>query len=407
MNDFPRVLVVTHQSVCRAHGTGAVLLRHFGRYDPRKLASVYLTNDGEPPWACNVKAEKRIIRRWSLPWVENLFWRLARRLGRRAEREFAASGTGRRYERVRPALKAAGFFPDLIYANCFGQADLALVLQLLREFKRKIPVVQHFQDYEPDAKGILQKLLPRCDEVWALGSGIANELEAQFGCRAEIVNTFKAIVPQEYKREHQAADKSLRVVIIGNVYYPSIFKDVRRLWQYVQTRLPEIGPIEWMAHPLQVQNCAALKIAFEPEVKYVGFKDPEQLHDELLHADVAVIPFNQGALPENGYSRYSIPSRITELAMAGLPIFCMAGPGTDARRFVEHHGIGMCANGSEGAVFFQKFWELLSNPELRATLGRRARYVAEKEFNLEDYQGKLYGRLREIAGGYRSHRRPE
>jgi hypothetical protein len=42
------------------------------RYDPRKLASVYLTNDREPPWACNLQARKQSIRRWTLPWAESV-----------------------------------------------------------------------------------------------------------------------------------------------------------------------------------------------------------------------------------------------------------------------------------------------------------------------------------------------
>src|SRR5437867_12453512 len=42
------------------------------RYDARKLASVYLTNDREPPWACNIQARKQSNRRWILPWAGNV-----------------------------------------------------------------------------------------------------------------------------------------------------------------------------------------------------------------------------------------------------------------------------------------------------------------------------------------------
>ena len=42
------------------------------RYDPRKLASVYLTNDREPLWAYNLQARKQSIRRWRLPWAESV-----------------------------------------------------------------------------------------------------------------------------------------------------------------------------------------------------------------------------------------------------------------------------------------------------------------------------------------------
>ena len=172
-------------------------------------------------------------------------------------------------------------------------------------------------------------------------------------------------------------------------------RDVRRLWRYAQARIPGLGPIEWIGHPNQVERCEKAKVEFNPEVKYVGFK--ERLHESLVEADLAIVPLNPGAAPENSYTRYSIPSRLTEMAMAGLPIYCVAGPGTATRRFVEERRMGLCGNGSEGQAFFQRFWELLGDRDLRARLGSRARQVAETEFDLESYRKQLYARLLGLA----------
>jgi len=398
-DDYPRVLVVTKQSVCPAHGIGAVLLRHFGQYDPSRLANVFISNDGAPPWAFSLQARRRSSQRWSKRWAERLALRMTNQCARVVGLNAGMTGMARYFRPVRPELNAMKFHPDVIYSNCFCDDDLSLTWEISKEYNHAIPLIQHFHDYMPDEGGdcekILRKLLPRCDSVWVLSEGIGNELKTRFGCSAKIVNTFKVEVAPELPRVHRPVDKSFRAVMVGNVHYTPVLEDVRRLWRGVQARVPGLGPIEWVGSSRQVERCRESETEFEPEVEFVGFKP--DLQGYLAEADLAIIPFNCAASPENPYARFSIPSRLTEMAAAGMPIFCIAGPGTEARRFVETRRMGVCANRSEGEQFHDKFLRVLSSSNLRAQLGRQARKVAEAEFDLNDYQNKLYRRLCNLA----------
>lgn len=399
MDRYPRVLVVTKQSVCNAHGIGAVLLRHFDRYDRSRLANVFISNDGVPPWGFNLQAQRRSSERWSKRWAERIALRMTNRCARVVGLNAGVSGMDRHFHPVRPALNSMGFHPDIIYSNCFCDDDLSLTWEISREYNHEVPLIQHFHDYMPDEGGdcekILRKLLPLCDSVWVLGDGIGNEIKSRFGCAVKVVNTFKVEMKPDRPRMHRPVDKSFRAVMVGNVHYTPVLEDVRRLWRDVQERVPGLGPIEWVGHPKQVERCRDAGVEFEPEIKFVGFKRDLQWY--LAGADLAIIPFNCAASPENPYARFSIPSRLSEMACAGLPIFCIAGPGTDARRFIEKRRAGVCANRSEGDQFQNKFWEVLSAPDLRAELGHQARKVAEAEFDLNDYQNRLYGRLCNVA----------
>ena len=64
---------------------------------------------------------------------------------------------------------------------------------------------------------------------------------------------------------------------------------------------------------------------------------------------------------------------------------------------MEKHGIGVCANGSEGNQLFVKFWDFLSQRELRAKTGLQARRFAEVEFDLNESQSRFFSMLTDIA----------
>lgn len=401
LDQYPRVLVVTKQSVCNAHGIGAVLLRHFERYDRSRLANVFISNDGVPPWGFNLQAQRRSSERWSKRWMERLVFRVANQCARAVGFNKGVGGMDRRFHPVRPALDAMGFQPDVIYSHCFCDDDLSLTWEISKEYNHAVPLIQHFQDYMPDEGGdcekILRKLLPRCDSVWVLGEGMGDELKARFGCAVEVVNTIKIEIAPERLQVHRPVNMSFRAAMVGNVHYIPVLEDVRRLWRNVQARVPGLGPIEWVGHPRQVERCSEAGVEFEPEIKFIGFKPQANLQSYLAEVDLAIIPFNCAASPENPYARFSIPSRLSEMAAAGLPVFCVAGQGTEARRFIEKRRMGVCANGSEGEQFHGRFWKVLNDLDLRAELGRQARNVAEAEFNLNDYQSKLYNRLCDIV----------
>ena len=389
------MLLVSADSISMAHGTGAALLRFFAGYDTTKLANVFLNDLAGCAIRQHVKAEPMVPgwRSYSVKAATRVLKLFKRDVSRWVP--FAC-------QPVRPVLEKMGFEPDLIYGNCLGFNDLSLLLQLAMEYNGQVPVIQHFQDYftEPHREfyNVMAEMLPYCDAVWTLTESIAADIESRFEASAEVMHVFKSEVPPDFKAIHRQMDSSFRVVLVGNFGSHFVLHDVKRIWRMTEQRMPGLRPFQWIAHPASAGRIANAGVEIGPEIEFAGFKAPgRELHETLMQADAAIIPLNSESEPQTDYERFSIPSRITEMALAGLPIFCLAGPATETRRYVEKNGIGVCVNGSEGDQLFLKFWDLLSQHELRAKLGLQARRFAEVEFDLKEFQPRFLSMLTETA----------
>jgi glycosyltransferase involved in cell wall biosynthesis len=92
-----------------------------------------------------------------------------------------------------------------------------------------------------------------------------------------------------------------------------------------------------------------------------------------------------------------MPSRITELAAVGLPVFCLSGRGTALCDYVTTHGIGRAAPAALIDQVADGLVALIRDPAARAQLGQAARRHAEQNFSLSDQQARMYQSFRRIA----------
>lgn len=404
---LPNIIVLTDVCISTAHGTGTTLLRHFAGYPAEKLLNIYWLTTGEPGFQNNVPVPIKVeqIRTESIP--ARLWRRIIKYIPLSNHPSVQVSPPSRldiTMPPIRPLIEQQGFKPDIIYANCFGLHGLTVLAQLIQEYEGKLPVIQHFHDYQryteqQQLEDLLRTLSPHLHDVWALTPALAEEMTRVISREVKIVNTFRGDVPAQYKNQHYEFSQEFRAVIMGNIWLPALAHDLCEAWQWIGEALGGIQPIQWFCHPESIAYVPKYGNGREvgPEIQYGGFFQGEALQEKLRQADISIIPFNREETPENDYARFSLPSRITETASAGLPMFVAAGSKTGTARYVTQHGIGVCAAPSNKEHFREALITFIKDQQLRAECGRRARTLAEQEFDIKKYRSWLYGKLSEFA----------
>jgi len=256
-------------------------------------------------------------------------------------------------------------------------------------------------DYMPHDAGVFddhfRRQLPRVHSLWALTEGLTRELGPRYGRPVQLVTALHQEPPATSKRVHRAVDQEFRAVILGNLWQPWMLPVVRRVWQQCQREVPGLRPIDWYVHPARVQAVMDAGYDLGDEVVWRGFHRGRGLQERLQQADLALLPFNKDAVAHDGYTRFSLPSRLTELAGAGLPIFAIASADTEPARFLEARGCGLAANASDETALAETLLSLIRDPQQRAQLGARARTVAETELALGPFQTTLLGNFVRMA----------
>jgi glycosyltransferase involved in cell wall biosynthesis len=283
-----------------------------------------------------------------------------------------------------------------------------MLARVIKEYEGALPIIQHFHDYIPNDSGVwdsrelvedsLWDIRDALTDVWALTPMIATEVSRITGRKVSVVNTFCGEIPRRCKTQHRSFGPDFRIVIVGNFWIPRLFRDICAAWRWVGETVGGVQPIEWMCHSRSVDLVVNENVSLEPEIKPVGFFTGAQLLERLMEADMSIIPFNREKWPGNDYARYSLPSRITETAAAGVPMFAAAGSRTGTACYLREESIGVSATPSNESKFRQSLLAFARDRQLRSACGTRARALAEREFDLERYQRFLYGRLRGLRG---------
>ena len=166
--------------------------------------------------------------------------------------------------------------------------------------------------------------------------------------------------------------------MLGNIWLSQAAKYLRRVWAQIQAEIPGLPSIEWYGDPKSVGRVVRQVGSVEPEIVPKGFVDDPTLYDILSDSDLAIIAFNLSDKLEHDYARYSLPSRLTELAACGVPIFCIASPATPLARYICDTQIGVVASAEDERQLTSTLKTLLHSVETRANLSFRARAHAEE-----------------------------
>jgi len=139
----------------------------------------------------------------------------------------------------------------------------------------QIPTIIYFQDYtfqlEEDFYSDLRRVLSdrRTKEIWALTPEIASEIEDKTGIVVKVVNNQHIEIGSQKKTQFNLLDERFKIVIIGTLYSVEIVKFLKRLWAMMKESLPELSPIELLAHPKALKRIGK-NIRIEPEIQYRG-----------------------------------------------------------------------------------------------------------------------------------------
>jgi glycosyltransferase involved in cell wall biosynthesis len=384
---LPNLLVQSYFSISLAHGTGTVLIKQLAEYPRAKMANVFTFPYGE------VWLEKSL---WLLK-DDNLKTRViyaAMQIKQALRGERVADGYY--YKHVAKGLAKLRFSPDILYANPAKYEDLSSIIELRKSYQ--IPTIIYFQDYtfqlEEDFYSDLRRVLSdrQTKEIWALTPEIASEIEDKTGI---VVKDQHIEIGSQKKTRFNAFGENFKTVIMGTIYSVETVKFLKRLWAMMKESLPELSPIEWLAHPKALKRIEK-NIRIEPEIQYRGFLQGEELNEKLLSADLSIIPVNVGRKAEDSIAQYSLPSRISELAVLGVPMFVIASPDTATARYIQRTGIAICESADNLEACKSKIVEFMKNQTMREAFSQKAREYAEKNLDIKRYREELYHKFVEL-----------
>lgn len=387
---FPNLLIQSHLPISLAHGTGAVLIKQLAEYPRAKMANIFAFPYGEA-W---LEKSLRLLKDDN-PKTRVIHAAIQIRQALRGERAV----DGYYYKHVAKGLAKLRFSPEVLYANPAKHENLSSITELRKYYQ--IPTIIYFQDYTfelgEDFYRELKKVLSdrQTKEIWALTPEIASEIENKTGIAAKVVNNQHIEIGSQKKTQFNAFGENFKTIIMGTIYSVEIVEFLKRLWSVMKESLPELSPIEWFAHPKAIKRIKE-KIETEPEIQYRGFLQGEELNKKLLSADLTIIPVNVGRKAEDSIAQYSLPSRISELAVLGVPMFVIASPDTATARYIQRTGIAVCESADDLEACKSKIVEFMKNQTMREAFSQKAREYAEKNLDIKRYREELYHKFVEL-----------
>jgi glycosyltransferase involved in cell wall biosynthesis len=396
---LPRLLIFSEGALSLSHGTGTIFARNFSAYPPDRLAN----------WFIGLAEEPFITRHLDLNprrWPARGWWPPAVPLAKLWNRT-AARVTGRAWSvpvnrnALRAAAAACGGSFDIIYAIVYSRTGLDALQAVHAGLGPRLPLVLQIQDFFPHGDlgfwRALRRLAPHVTEVWAVSDSIARAVRHHLGRPVLVDPLFHLELPAASKQEHRPFTADFRAVVLGNFWQAALLDDLKAIWRAARAQLPELPPVRWHCHPAGIQRVHAAGLEPRPEVEPAPFLTGEALFAMLRDADLALIPFSRGRRPATDYERFSMPSRLTEICAAGLPVFGLTGDDTPLADYLATHGLGRFAPAAETATAAAALTGLMRDHAARASYGRAARALAERQFPLAPFQEWLHGRLRQLA----------
>jgi hypothetical protein len=154
-----------------------------------------------------------------------------------------------------------------------------------------------------------------------------------------------------------------------------------------------LHPIQWICHDRGVKRISETGIEIGPEIEWIGEVEPQALHDQLSSADMAIVPFSLGATAP--YSKFSVPSKLGELAAAGLPIVVVAHSSSATAQHVLSYKIG-CVLTELIPDWPETLVSIVSDVNARTKLSVNARKYAEDYLDDNRYRSKIINDIHRI-----------
>jgi hypothetical protein len=389
----PKILLVTEAPIDATHGTGIQLSRIFRTYQPSLILHALPEGLGGGPFDCVkvAKASDLGVRAWN---------RLSQRFLGRAVHwtpRFIPSS-------IEPSVSR--FNPDLVLGVVYTNNGLRLMKAVL-EITRASRAILWFQDLQLVAESDgsvpeLQQILSDLNEIWTLSPVMSEWLEGAVGgwpahLRTRVQPHWCVPVFDRHHRANRSYSPTFRCVMLGNIWDPRMMSVTRELWRECQVQIPGLAPVQWFCHESGVRRIMSEGVEFGPEIEWLGEVVENRLRETLLNADLAIIPFGTNA--NTDYARFSVPSKIGDLAAIGIPMVVIAGSRTATARHVTEYGVSELLTELTPSCWSVRVCEIIRSADERARLSTAALRYADQYLSQNKFRNQILEDLRRVAFG--------
>lgn len=222
---------------------------------------------------------------------------------------------------------------DVAYVVVLDEKAARRAVFLLRNLG--CPYVVHIMDLD-HLSGLNPAIMPGFTTLFAGASSVLTISEAI----QEQVQKFEPVPTQVFpivcpETPLQAAapqpGQPLRLVMVGSLWYRQGLRCLAEAWEELTRQVPElelvyVGP----EHQLNYLPQVLRKV-----VNYAGYMPNQEVEKILVTCHLAYLPGPCLPIEQEHYSRYSIPSRITDYLMIGLPVVTFLATGSATETFLK------------------------------------------------------------------------
>jgi glycosyltransferase involved in cell wall biosynthesis len=284
------------------------------------------------------------------------------------------------------------FAPDIVYSHLHSLPGMSLVHQVADEFG--YPVVLHMMDDWPnflyehgalhgavrghmDRK--LRSLIGSAASCLAIGDAMASEYGARYG-RA-FLPFHNPVDLQRWDARAAAyptepSDGRLRVVYTGRIGIGATdsILDVARV---VSDMSSHGEPVSLLVNTPNADKPAAVHMAALPGVVVAPAGEYDRVPCLMASADVLLLPSDFDDESAR-YMRLSMPTKVAEYLASGRPVLTYAPQGSAIAEYSRSGRWSLIVDERDPAALRKALELLIADPELRATLGARARGCAQE-----------------------------
>lgn len=387
-----RILVITDQAIGPSHGTGALLVRYF-----KDVPSVTIFN------ACaQISAEADLKSTVVVPDPSEKYRAALKNLSRLKFIAARRAVSKTFYESLLAEIRA--FDPDLIWIIVCSRRGIRVARQVMDLFPR-VPCYSSFWDLiqleqldQPAAKADLMHLSDRSKILDAISEPLADELTRRIGRSVGVEDFFCADrihtptqIPTQARRWEPG---QANLVMVGNVWLRDAFATLQEVVQLARRMRPEMGDIVWYCHSASLHRLGLSESKMPAGFTYGG--PGVGLSSKLGPGDLCLVPLHGPRTHSEGYSRFSLPSKVTELFSSGVPVFSISGPTMAFARYLEGTGTGVSVSPDSISGAAGVLVQLLADSDKRDRMGQRARDYAQEHFEIDAFRERLLARLRGI-----------
>lgn len=382
-----RVGILSEFCLAGSHGSGAQMLRTIDHAPLLDYFHVY--------WSTRPFGLSEPGRRSHL-FEDPLFWRPLR-LNRAMAKLHAAVGLRGWHEDALNVPLFRRLIPvsppgcDVVHAFATSESSarrcLSLIDHLHRPFVVHIMDVQHENGLDPATMPGFAALLRRASSVLVINEAIEAEVR-RFPVRAVEVVPFGQTVDELPPRPPSSDHDARRVFITGAIHHHGLDL-LTEAWPRVAEKFPR-AELAYTGTQFD-----AFPAALRPHVKNFGFVGGSRYLEILRSSHVGYVP---GPVELGCYGRFSIPSRIADFYMAGLPVVACVAPGSAAERFLRPTlGERFVQIPRDAGELVAQLASWLADEPLRAAAGLRARRYAEAHLSSAHVAQRVVAHLHAAA----------